>query len=188
MTLIDYQLEKYFQNVAKRPPKKFEETLTTFDRNIFWYNRDEIQRQYQNTPLKTTYEDHRKAIEVSVNMMGKTTQHEIAMCILTHRYFSNYRNSVFTGTGDFYQDYSFLVKKISMVFNSNSSRIIHTNINTKLKEFIEPTLVQVNHISGDVTKVALPKTIETLNEWAIKFNENACESTTYHVAGLKLGA
>ena len=189
MTSTDYLLEQFYKKAAEKPGRKNEETITSFNRDIFWYDRDERYRQVNNTVTNSTsYEDHRKAIETAVNIFRKTTVHEIAMFILTNRYFANYRNNVFSGNGSFNKDYSFLVKKASMLFNATSGRVNHINIADKLKSFSKPTLVQINHITGDITRVSLPRTTETLNEWAIKFNENSCESTTYHVAGLKLGA
>jgi len=187
MTKIDLELEKHFKTVGSRPQRKNEETLTSFDRDIFWYDKDTKHRQTPST-TKVTYEHHRKAIETAVNFMRKDTQHTIAMCILTHRHFEDYRNSVFSGEGNFTADYSFIVKKVHMLFNPTTSRITTSSISTKLKEFTTPTLVQVNHVVGEVTPVTVPDTGETLNEWAIKFNENANETTTYHVAGLKIGA
>lgn len=189
MTPIDYQLEQFYKRVAERPRRKDEDTITSFNRDIFWYDRDERYRQRDGTSNTTSfnYEEHRKAIETAVNIFRKTTVHDIAMTILTNRYFANYRNSVFAGNGNFNKDYSFLVRKASMLFNSTAGRINNINITDKLKNYDKPTLVQINHITGDVTKVLLPKTSETLNEWAIKFNRNANESTTYHIAGLKVG-
>jgi len=186
MTSVDYQLEKHYKSIAERPQRKFEETITSFDRNIFWYNKDDVNRQVQGTRKKITYEDHRKAIEVAINVLGKSTQHDIAMCILIHRYFTDYRNNVFAGKGDFTSDYSFIVKKVGMLFNADTGRVTPINIASKLKDYTEPTLVQINHIAGTVTEVNTPDTGETLNEWAIRFNKRANESTTYHVAGLSL--
>lgn len=188
MTKTDYELEKHYKNVGLRARRKNEETLTSFDRNIFWYNKDEIFRQQKAVKSKVTYADHRKVIETAVNMMRKDTQHDIAMCILTHRYFEDYRNSVFQGKGNFTLDYSFIIVKVAMLFNPATSTVSKVNIASRLKEYTTPTLVQINHITGTVTKVNTPETSFTLNEWAVKFNEAANESTTYHLAGLAIGA
>ena len=192
MKEYDPQLEEHFKKVATRPRDKNEETLTSFDRNIFWYDRDEVSRQAENSArtgdVKVTYEEHRKAIETAINIMRKTTAHDIAMAILTNRFFSTYRSNAFKGLGSFNLDYAFIIKKIDMIFNPSTSSVKAININSKLQEFTKPTLVQVNHIVGTVTKVKVPEGVKTLNEWAATFNKSANESSTYMVAGLKIGA
>ena len=185
MTSIDVQLEKHYKAIGDRPGRKDEETLTSWDRNIYYYTRDNRQVK---TGDKVTYEDHRKVIEIAINILHKDTQHDIAMCILTHRFFTDYRNKVFAGEGSFIADYSFIIRKVGTLFNPTTSQIITSSIGTKLKEYTTPTLVQINHIVGEVTKVKTPSTSRTLNEWAALFNQGAPESTTYVVAGLKLGA
>ena len=186
MTKTDYALEKHYKSIGERPQRKFEETITTFNRDIYYYNLSEVTRQAATTSTKVTYEDHRKMVEIAVNMMKKDTIHDIAMCILTHRFFENYRNSVFAGKGNFTLDYSFLVSKASMIFNPSSSTINKVNIATKLSEFTKPTLVAINHIAGTVDTVTPPGNKFTLNEWGIKYNETANESTTYHLAGMSI--
>lgn len=180
-------LEDHLKHIAARPLEKNQTTLTRFDRNIFWYNQDTVHRQ---TPSgkKVTYQDHRRVIETAVNMLRKDTQHDIAMCILTHRYFSGYRDDVFAGKGNFLSDYTFIIKKIGMLFNATISRVNSSNIVNQLKDFAKPTLVQINHIVSIVKPVNVPTSALSLSEWASRLNDNAPESTTYQVAGLKLGA
>lgn len=185
MTHIDLLLEQHFKEVGERPQRKFEETITSFNRDIFYYNRDTSKRN--STKSKTTYEDHRRVIETAINVMGKNTQHEIALCILTHRFFETYRNTVFSSKKDFTADYSFLIRRIGAMFNPTTGQVKTSTIPRALQAFTEPTLVQVNYLSGDVKEVTIPDTGETLNEWAIKFNENAPESTKYMVAGMSVG-
>lgn len=187
MTITDLMLEEHCKKIAARPQQKFEETLTSYDRDIFMYNRDTSDRT-SHTSNNISYEDHRKAIETAVNVMGKHTQHDIAMCLLTHRFFHNYRNSILTDKKDFNKDYAFLIKKIASIFNPTTGQVNRSNIPRALQTYTTPTLVQVNYLAGEVTPVTVPNTSETLNEWAIKFNENAPESTRYMVAGMSIGA
>ena len=193
MTQTDLQLETFFKDtVAARALRKDEETITSFNRDIFWYNKDELERQADYSETHTlgnfNYEDHRKAVEIAVNMMRKETQHDIAMCILTDRFFKDYRAKVFAGEGSFNTDYSFLVTKVGHLFNATKGRVNNTNtIQSSLKSYSEPTLVQINHIAGIVTKVTPPSDKLTLNEWAIKYNESANQSTSYRITGLKVG-
>ena len=119
--------------------------------------------------------------------MKAETQHEIAMTILTHRFFAQYRADAFAGESNFASDYSFILKKIALLYNPTSSKLKTSTIPSALKEFTKPTLVQLNHIAGTVTKVNVPSDKFTLNEWAIKFNANAPESTSYRIAGMKVG-
>lgn len=187
MTAIDLQLEKHYKAVGDRPLRKFEETVTSFDRDIFWYNRDKSERSSDIT--KTTYEDHRKVVETAINIMGMSTQHDIAVCILTHRFFANYRASIFGKEKNFTTDYTFLVKKIGALFNPATGVIKSSTIHAKLKDFKEPTVVQLNHLAGQVAEVKIkPKEGETLNELAQRLSQGAPASTTYVVAGLKIGA
>ena len=191
MTAIDLQLEQHFKRVADRPRGKLEETNTFFDRDIFWYNKDAVGRQAAQHLInneRVTYDDHRRAIETAILMMGKDTKHSIAMCILTNRAFTNYRANAFKGEGSFTADYSFIIKKIAMLVNHDGLRTFRTSYLSKLKEFTEPTLVQINHIAGIVTTVKVPSNKFTLNEWAKRYNTDAVESTTYAVAGLAMGA
>jgi len=191
MTSTDLQLEAHYKNVGARPQRKFEETITSFVRDIFWYNKDELSRQADRAEkidnTKVTYEDHRKVVEIAVHVMNKSTQHDIAMCILTNRFFKDYRARAFAGEGDFYLDYGFLISKIAMLFNPTTSRIKKINLLSQLQSYDEPTLVQINHITGDVTEVTAPEGDITLNSWAIKLNESANESTSYRLVGLKVG-
>ena len=64
MELLDYQLERFYKESAARPKRKFEETETSFDRRVYWYDRSELIRQADkaNTDRRITYEDHRKAV------------------------------------------------------------------------------------------------------------------------------
>jgi len=187
MTTTDLKLEKFYRDVvAKRPQRKYEETITKWDRRVFMYDRDTKDATTDNISAeKVTYEDHRRAIETAVNMLHASSQHDIAMEILTHRFFKSYRAKVFGGC-NFNTDYSFLIKKIAMVFNSSTSAIKSVNISRKLQEFTTPTLVQINHITGDVSEVTLPSTKFTLNEWAHRYNFGAPSSTVYKVVGLSL--
>ena len=191
MKPYDYTLEQHFKKVAERPAPKGSETITTFDRDVFWYDRDEVARQAEISARaakqETNYEDHRRVIETAINMMRKSYAHEIAMCILTHRHFADYRAKTFAGLGGFKEDYSFILKKIEPMLNHSTGQVIRSSIATKLREYEKPTLVQLNHIVGEVSKVTVPDGLMTLNEWAVKFNAGAPESTTYMVAGLKVG-
>ena len=180
-------LEAHLKEVAKRPQRKNEDTITKFNRDIFWYNRD-MAKRHTNPSVRVTYEDHRKAVETAVNFFRKDTQHDIAMCILTHRYFSDYRSNALSGAGNFLKDYTFLVKKTGMLFNPTASRIAGSNVSSQLSAYKDPTLVQINHICGAVTPVTPPSDRLSLSEWAKLYNDNAVESTTYQVAGLRLGA
>jgi hypothetical protein len=190
MTPTDLLLEQHYRNIGNRPPRKGEETITTFNRDIFWYDRDELSRQADaaeaSTLSRITYEDHRKAIETAVNMLHKRTQHDIALAILTHRFFKAYRAKAFAGEGNFIYDYGFLVSKIGMIFNENSGTVKSTTIAAKLRSYTVPTLVQINHIAGTVKKVNTPDLDLPLNEFAIKFNKAANESTSYRVAGMAI--
>lgn len=195
MIQTDFILENFLRNtVAKRAQRKNEDTITTFDRDIFWYDRDELERQADRadtlSDTRITYEDHRKVIETAVNMMRRETQHDISMAILTHRFFKDYRAKVFSGEGSFRLDYGFLVTKVAMIFNAATSRVTGNSVSIagKLAQYTVPTLVQINHITGSVQSVSVPTGNDiTLNEWAQRFNDNANESTSYRVAGLKVG-
>jgi len=186
MKSTDYQLEQHFSSIAKRPNRKGEETITSFNRNIFWYNRTEVPNQQAPKPTSINYSDHRRVIETAVNILRASTPHEIALTILTHRNFADYRQTVFGGKGSFTTDYAFLLKKIGVIFDHTAGRLNPTSIRTKLTEYITPTLVQVNHITGTVSPVTIPSTKFTLTEWASKYNTNAVPSTSYQVAGLSL--
>lgn len=185
MTHLDYFLEQHWLNASARPAPKGSETITTFNRDIYWYNKDMITRQHATTE-RVTYQDHRQAIESAILVLGKTTQHAIALTVMSHRFFNDYRNKAFQGTWDFYKAYSFLVRKAGAISETPLTRVSAGSIKAKLKEYSTPTLVQVNHITGALSVVSLPESRFTLNEWAIKFNASANESTTYVVAGLSL--
>lgn len=182
------QLEKLFKEVADRPNRKFDDSITRFDRDIFYYNRDEISRQSESLQNKTrvTYENHRKAVETAIVMFKKYIAHDIAMCILTNRFFAPYRDSVFSGEGSFNTDYAFIIRKADAIINNSGAKKTTVSIANRLAEFKTPTLVQVNHLAGIVKTVTVPNTGETLNEWAIKFNHAAPESTSYKIAGLQV--
>ena len=193
MTSTDFRLEVFLKDtVAKRAPRKNEETITRFDRDIFWYDRDELSRQADRAAQvesgRVTYEDHRKTVETAVTMMRKDTQHDIAITILTHRFFKDYRAKVFSGEGSFRLDYTFLVLKAGTLFNAATSRITSSSntITAKLQQFTTPTLVQINHIAGAVNTVTVPDAGLTLNEWAQRLNDSANESTSYRIAGIKV--
>jgi len=187
MTIRDTILEEFYKTIPNKPVSKNDTSLCSFDRNIYYYDRDEVARQAELaecTPEKITYEDHRKAIETAVNMMRKDSQHDIAMNILTHRFFKNYRARAFRGNGSFTEDYSFLITKIAMVFNYTTGTVNRINLPSSLKSYTEPTLVQINHITGTVTEVNVPGNKFTLNEWQSKFSAQANESTTYRLVGI----
>ena len=190
MTPLQFRLEKLYKRIADRPLRKFEETITTFDRNIYLYNIDEIPRQLEAneraTVQTTNYEDHRRAVETAVNILRKETQHEIAMAILTHRFFATYRSNTFAGKGSFYSDYTFIISKVAALFSNTTSKVVKSSIAASLAQYKKPTLVQVNHLAGIVTEVTLPNWDDTLNTMAIKYNQAAPESITNIVAGLKL--
>jgi len=183
ITERDLQLEKFFNDtVAKRPQRKNEETITWWDRQVFWYDKDEVARQSRDVaanPAKVTYEDHRIAVETAVTIFGAKSSHQIAMEILSSRHFRPYRAKAFKGMGTFHNDYSFLIKKIGVLFNHHKAHIIHSSAATKLAAMEGPALVQINHITGSVTKVILPKSSNSLDRWAVLFNSGAPESTTY---------
>lgn len=192
MTPQDLLEEYLYKRMTERPPRKHEETVTRWERDIFLYNRDETKRQEEAAlrqgTERVTYENHRVAVETAVNIMKKTTPHDIAMCILTHRFFANYRKNAFAGKSGFVEDYSFILKKIAMLFDMHTTQIKGRNYKSKLMEFTEPTLVQVNHIMGIVSPITVPSSKFTLQEWASRYNAGAPESTSYMVAGLRLGA
>jgi len=73
-----------------------------------------------------------------------------------------------------------------MIFNHKTGQINRVSTLSALQRFEEPTLVQINHITGDVSSVTVPGDKFTLNEWAISFNTGAPESTSYRVAGMKV--
>lgn len=189
MVQTNLQLEKLYKKLIAHPPRKDEETLTSFNKSVLWYNRNELARQTSRKTTKNlgriTYEDHRKAIETAVHTMHKNTQHDIAVCILTDKFFKDYRTKVFAGKGSFTLDYDFLIVKINILFNTATGCINSINILPKLQSYTEPTLAQINYISGTVTKVTIPSNKFTLNEWAIKYNKNAVESTSYRLLGTK---
>lgn len=112
--------------------------------------------------------------------------HTIAMLILTNRMFKQYRAKVFKGEGGFTSDYSFLIKRIGMLFNSSTGRLGTSSIAMQLQAFSTPTLVQINHVASTVTEVKTPDSTTPLNEWAILYNQSAPETTSYRVAGLSL--
>ena len=184
MKNIDYILEEFYKSIPNRPKDKNDETITTFNRDIFWYDRDNVSRQTFKKE-KLTFEDHRKAVSTAVHILHKETPHEVALAILSHRFFEDYRNRLFGGKGNFYHDYSLLIRKISALFNgSNSQFIVINNLNSKLAEYTTPTLVSINHINGDVSEVKNLPPVYSLLEWANKLNAGAVSSTTYRVVGL----
>jgi len=190
MTTIEYELEQHYKSIAKRPLRKDEDTITKFDRNIYLYNIDEVPRQQEanERAIKqtTNYEDHRKVVETAVTMLKQHTQHDIAMTILTHRFFADYRSKTFAGKGNFTIDYTFIIKKVGALFSHNTETVTKSSIAMKLAEYTKPTLVQVNHLAGIVSEVSKLPWNTTLNDQAIKLNFGAPESTSYMVAGLKL--
>jgi len=151
------------------------------------YDRDDVNRQIPPVDAKATYEDHRKAIGTATVMFRMKTQHDIAMCILTNRFFEAYRNKAFQGLGGFTKDYSFLLKKIGMVHDFQKETVPTLSISAKLATFTTPTVVQINHIVGSVEPVNLPDAL-ALTEWAKALNSSANESTSYRVVGLELAA
>jgi len=191
MTELDIKLEELYKAIPDKPKDKNDESITKWDRNVYLYDRDEVARQAdaveRNGTGNYSYANHRQAVETAVNMLHKNTSHDIAMCILTHRFFKDYRNTVFAGEGTFYSDYTFVIKKIEMLFNNTTNRLVTVNISSKLAAFGKPTLVQVNHIMGIVKPVTIPTTLGTLQQSAHKLNLGAPESTTYMIAGMQLG-
>lgn len=174
--------EQHIREYANRPAPKYIDTITTFNRDIFWYT-----GETSTSPRKpVTFKDHRAAIETAVNLYKVKYPHEIALCILTTRFFKSYRYNTFGNSDSFNDNYGFLIRKISSIFNVKTGNIHRINVNDKLKNYTEPTLVQINYISGDVKSIKLPTDKLTLNEWAIKLQEGAPISTIYAVAGLSL--
>jgi len=179
--------ELLHQNLVHKRASGGSDTITYTDRRIFWYINDEVARQEaiaEREDLgRVTYEDHRKAIETAVYVLKQTTQKDIALTIMSHRFFKLYRAKAFRGDGDFYTDYSFLVTKVGMIFTANTSKIVPISAAAKLQAYTEPTLVQINYITGTTKPITLPKSKLTLQQWCDKFNSQANESTVYHVAG-----
>jgi len=182
MTSTDIKLEEFYASIALRPPRKNETTITTFERDIYYYSRDvEFTPQ---TDRVVNYEDHRKAIETAVNIFRKHTQHSIAILILTHRYFKKYRDIAFSDNGDFSKDYSDIIRRIALLLNNTTGTTTFIDIRSKLIGFAEPTLVQINHVTGEVKAIDIPETKNTKNEWAIKFNFGCSPTSSYRVAGM----
>jgi hypothetical protein len=187
LTTKDLLLEEFLQQASERKVAKGE-TASYFDRDVFMYDRDGVRRQASDAIVgRVTYEDHRKAVSTATMLLREDTQHGITMAILTHRFFTDYRNKVFKGEGDFYSDYSYLLVKVATLFNAKKASITPTRIPKELERYTEPTLVQVNHITGTTSEVNVPFGL-TLSEWAQTMNVGAPESTTYGVYGLKLTA
>jgi hypothetical protein len=174
-------LEDHYRSIASRPKDPRDDTITTFNRDIFWYTAS----QHSASPTHT-YEDTRKVIETAVIMFGCKTPHTIAVAILTHRFFKNYRATTFGTDGTFTSDYSFLIKKIGLLYNQSKGTMNPYSIKSKLSEYKEPTLVQINEIAGTVTTVKVPSDKYTLNEWAITYNKNCSSHIRYALAGLQL--
>ena len=185
MKQIDILLEQLYKSAADRPQRKFEETITTFNRDIFYYDRDGVNRQLRYDGPAATYEDHRLAVETAVNMQRAGSQHEIALAILSHRHFAEYRAKTFAGLGCFRDDYSFLLLKIGNLFVADTSTIVTSTIANQLGRFTEPTLVQLNHLAGVAEPVILPNDKFSLEHWLRVFSSGAPESITYRVVGEK---
>ncbi len=193
MAQQDYILEQFYKSIADRPKDKNNEVNTFFVRDIYYYDRDEVARQQRiaersETSAPLTYEQHRAAVETAVTLLRVATPHDVALKILSHRFFAQYRTRLFEGEGNFNADYSYLLLKVSTLFDASNTKVIRSNIATKLREFKTPTLVSINHIAGVVETVRVPSDKFTLNEWAQRYSAGAPESTTYAVAGLKVGS
>lgn len=190
ITKIDLAKEKALKEWADQTPSKNQKHTRHFNRDQFYYNLDEIERQAviaARTPgIRVTYEDHIKAVKTARFVLNKDNQHDIVMCILSHRWFKDYRAKAFKGNGSFKEDFAFVAAKIGNIVDTTATKIIPTDTHEKLAKFTTPTLVQVNHLAGTVQKVKVNTHTSTLQEWAKKFNEGASETTTYIVAGRKL--
>lgn len=189
ITKRDLEIEKLLREMSEKPLPKNAKHTVRFDRDIFYYNKDELARQTRLAErvegVKVTYEDHVKVVKEARFMLGKETQAEIAMAILSHRWFKNYRAAAFKGTGSFREDFSFVLSKIGNIVDHRTSKIVPPEVKGKLEAFTKPTLVQVNHLAGTV-EVITPPAVLTLQEWAVKFNAEASEANTYIVAGRKI--
>jgi hypothetical protein len=189
ITKRDLQIEKLLREMGDKPPHSNATHTVRFDRDIFYYNKDEVARQARLAEridgVRMTYEDHIRAIKIARHMLGKDTQADIAMAILSHRYFKDYRAKAFKGKGSFREDFTFIVTKVGNVLDTKTSRIIPPDVTAKLNEYKEPTLVQINHLIGSIQTVKTPTTL-SLQDWATKLNAGASETTTYAVAGRKL--
>ena len=189
ITQRDLEIEKLLKEMSEKPLHKNATHTVRFDRDIFYYNRDEVERQKmladRQPDAKVTYEDHIKAVKTARFVLGKDTQAEIAMVILSHRFFKDYRAKAFKGTGSFREDFSFIVSRVGNILDHRTTKIIPADIQTKLSGYKDPTLVQVNHLVGTIETVKVSAAL-TLQEWANKFNAGASETTTYAVAGRTL--
>ena len=183
MKQTNLHLEQFYKAISKRPNHKHETTITTFNRDIFWYNID-VDESQDIQPGTATYEDHRKAVTSAVVLLHKNTPHDIAIAILTHRFFKHYREQLFGSTRNFTLDYSTLLTKIDLLYNPAKGFRKYNNQSTLA--FDKPTLVQTNFVTGEMQSITVPSNVKTLNEWAITFNANAPESTRYSVKGLQL--
>lgn len=169
------------------PSRAFVRQDTSTKSAAYLYNKDEVAKQKEafTGEVRVTYEDHIRVINIARNELKKDTQLDIANAILTHRFFKQYRINTFQGKGSYLKDLQFILARIGNVFDHNSSKVITKDVSHYVKGFVEPTLVQVNHLASTVSKVNLPKSSRTLEEWAVLFNKDAPESTVYVVAGVK---
>ncbi len=191
LTKEDLAKEQGLIEWAAQPTGKYQTHVRQFNREQFYYNLDEVARQAviaARTPdAKVTYADHIKAVKTARFMLNKDNQHAIIMSILSHRWFKDYRAKAFKGTGSFTEDFSFVAARVGNIVDSNTAKIIPADIQDRLASFTEPTLVQVNHLASTVEKVKLSTTPNlTLQDWVKLYNENASETTTYVIAGIKL--
>ena len=190
ITKQDILLEKLLREASDAPRYKGATHTVTFSRDIFYYNKDEVERQRalaeRSDDTRVTYEDHIKAVKTARFMLHQETQADIAMTILTHRWFKDYRAKAFKGTGSFKEDFAFVVTRVGNILDHKTSKIIPVDVMDKLKDITEPTLVQVNHLVSSIETVDVSTRVLTLQEWATKFNVGASESITYVVAGRKL--
>lgn len=189
ITAHDIQMEKLLREASAAPRYKGATHTVRFDRDIFYYNKDEVERQKvladRIADAKVTYEDHIKAVNTARFMLGKDTAAEIAMAILTHRWFKDYRARAFKGSGSFREDFGFVVSRVGNIVNHRTGAVIKPDIKKRLEEYTEPTLVQINHLANSIEIIQVPGTLP-LQEWASKLNKEASETTTYVVAGRRL--
>lgn len=174
--------EELFRRMAERPRRKGEDTITRFDRDIYYFDKDRASRNYSSIAdeSRVTYEDHRRAVETAVNMLNKRNPYDITMSILFHRFFTDYRSKVFVDEGSFHSDFTYVNYKVSTLFNFETNTVPMFNMSKRLDGIERPALVSVNHATGTVKKLNLPE-INSLKVWAVKLNAASSETTTYLV-------
>jgi len=176
--------EQYLKDWANQPKSKNQTHERVFDRDLYYYSLDEKARQAEilnrQPNSKVTYADHVKAARTAKVIFGANSQYEAIKCILTHRWFKDYRAKTFKGEGTLQDDFKFLAQRIGNIISSKTSKIIPPNIKDKIAKITTKKLVQVNYLTGSIENVKLPKdTKKTLQEWAQMFNEDSSETTVY---------